>query len=114
MRNVTLYASASACQLWDAAENWFWPSASSRTLSKQVVTLAPTLRIADHLVIIQDRFPGENFAHFLFDWIPRLGLFLEDGLEPVNSCVFVMGGILDKFRDLLLRAASAAYGVEPG
>jgi hypothetical protein len=100
-------------QVWNAEENCFWPSASSRTLSK-LVTLAPVLPIADHLVIIQDRYPSENFAHFLFDWIPRLGLFLDSKLQSVKSCVFVMGGIPDEFRTLLLRAVSATYDVEPG
>jgi hypothetical protein len=71
------------------------------------------LPIADHIVIIQDRYPGENFAHFLFDWIPRLGLFLESGLEPVESCIFLMGGIPDEFRTLLLDIACTSYGIEP-
>lgn len=112
MRDAALYVSPVGYQMFSAEQNCFWPSASSRTFSK-LVTTAPVLRIADHIVIVQDRFPGENFAHFLFDWITRLGLFLESGLAPVRDCVFVMGGIPDEFRTLLLRAVTAAYGVEP-
>lgn len=87
---AALYASSAGYQVFDERENCFWPSASSRTFSK-VVTSVPVLRTADHLVIIQDRFPGENFAHFLFDWIPRIGIFIESNLEPTAECTFVMG-----------------------
>lgn len=108
----TLHVSSDGHQLFDDRENWFWPSASSRILSK-IVTAAPFLRITDHLVVIQDRFPGENFAHFLFDWIPRLGLFLESGLQKSENCLFIMAGIPDEFRLLLLRSISDIYGLEP-
>src|SRR5262249_28660967 len=74
---------------------------------------APVLPILDDVVIIQDRFPAENFAHFLFDWITRIGLFLDFGLEGARQCLFVMGGILDEFRSLLLEAITNIYGIRP-
>jgi hypothetical protein len=112
-QNWQLFLAPTGYQLWNPDRNYFCPSASPRMYSK-LVTSAPVLPVADHIVIIQDRYPGENFAHFLFDWIPRLGLFLESGLEPTENCIFAMGGVLDKFRSLLLRAVSETYGVEPG
>jgi len=105
MTGATLYVSAAGHQLFDAEQNWFWPSASSRPYSK-LVTSVPELPTTDHIVVIQDRFGGDNFAHFLFDWITRLGLFLESGLARIQDCTFVMGGIPGPFQTLLLGAVA--------
>jgi Glycosyltransferase 61 len=112
MSRAKLYVSPAGYQLFDTAQNWFWPSASSRTFSK-LVTSVSELPTADHIVIIQDRFGGDNFAHFLFDWITRLGLFLESRLEPTKDCIFVMGGVPDQFHAVLLKAVTDTYGIEP-
>jgi hypothetical protein len=111
VKGADLYVSPFGYQLIDPDHNWFVPTASSRSFSKLVVSV-PTLPISDDVVIIQDRYPAENFAHFLFDWISRLGLFLEYGPAPSPQCVFVMGGIVDHFRSLLLQAVKSTYGVD--
>jgi len=112
MKRTELYVSPAGYQLFNTGQNWYWPSASSRTFSK-LVTSTPELPTDDHIIVIQDRFGGDNFAHFLFDWVTRLGLFLESRLEPTRDCIFVMGGVPGEFQAILLNAVTDIYGVEP-
>jgi hypothetical protein len=112
MAGAELYVSPAGYQLFNAAENCYWPSASSRPFSK-LVTAAPVLPIADDIIVIQDRFGGDNFAHYLFDWMTRLGLLLESARTAGKNCVFVLGGIPEEFQRLLLSAVVRAYGADP-
>jgi hypothetical protein len=114
--------SASGCELflhpfcyqmiW-REENWFCPAASNRSLSKPalstMITQAEIRETAHDLVIIQDRFPGGNFAHFLFDWVTRIGLICESGFIDSRRCTFLMGGTPGRFEQMVLEAVAAAF-----
>jgi hypothetical protein len=110
-----LYVHPFCCQLYRDAQNIFFPSASARSLSRLALQNArknaDEIELNDDLVLVQDRFPGANFAHFLFDWVTRIGHFCASGLRDPTKCVFVMGGVAERFQQILLAAVEARYGV---
>jgi len=111
--DADLYLHPLCYQVFKERESWFYPSASSRSCSRisleQSLVSAPSLPDTGTTVIIQDRFPGRNFAHFLFDWITRIGLFCESGVEDLRDCVFALGGAPGRFETLLLEALASEY-----
>jgi Glycosyltransferase 61 len=110
---VDLYVDPYRYQLVDRFRQWFIPSASSRSLSKVAIARATEIATVEdsdkHLVIIQDRFPGSNFAHFLFDWVTRIGHFCECGIADPGDCRFIMGGAPGPFEEIVLGALMARY-----
>ena len=97
-------------QIYSKRQGLFWPSGSSRPFTR-AIERAPEQWVGGHIVVIQDRFDGASFAHFLFDYVTRIGHFAESGIEDVRYCTFVLGGIPGPFQILLLRALSAACAI---
>jgi hypothetical protein len=64
------------------------------------------------VVLIQDIYPGSNFAHFLLDWIVRLALFAEHAPVPASECRFVLGGVPGEFHRIVLDAATSLLGLD--
>jgi hypothetical protein len=110
-----LYLHPFCYQVFWRGENWFCPSASNRCLSKPALLneleSAESCCTARSVVVIQDRFPGSNFSHFLFDWVTRFGLICESGLIDVGECLFAFGGAPGKFESMLLEVLAIEYGV---
>jgi len=115
--DADLYLHPLCYQVLKARENWFFPSASSRSCSRvaldEALSSAPAAPAAEVIVIVQDRFPATDIAHFLFDSITRLGIFCESGVEDLQECLFVLGGAPGAFEKLLLRALALEYGLAP-
>jgi hypothetical protein len=63
------------------------------------------------VVLVQDVFEGTNFCHFLYDWMPRLGLFLDAGLADPADCVFVLGGAPGEFHFHVIRAMCEIFSL---
>ena len=110
---VELYVDPYRYQLFDKFRKWFIPSASSRSLSRVAIAEATksikSTVIEKNVVIVQDRFPGSNFAHFTFDWITRVGHFCESGIADPEDCLFVFGGAPRRFDSLLCEALISKY-----
>ena len=116
IENVELYVDPFRYQVLDPHNQWFVPAASSRSLSKTAIANAVSSAVVEqtkkHLVIIQDRFPGSNFSHFLYDWVTRIGHFCESGIVDPGDCLFVMGGLPGAFEELLIRALVSKYKLD--
>jgi hypothetical protein len=90
-------------QLFDDESNIYWPFASSRAFARTVNGYGRVSEPAT-IVIIQDSFNGNNFAHFLYDWIPRILYFAEIFPDLTKSCKFLLGGTFGRFhREILGR-----------
>ena len=100
--------------IWNE-KNWFCPSASNRSLSKlaliEQIKSADVQQTSRDVVIVQDRFPGSNFSHFLFDWVTRIGLIRNSGIVEPSNCLFAMGGAPGQFELIVLKAISDEYGL---
>jgi Glycosyltransferase 61 len=114
-RGCSLYLHPYCYQAFSEERNWFCPSASNRSLSRVALTnqlkSAEVHRASQDIVIIQDRFPGSNFAHFLFDWVTRIGLICNSGQVERRNCLFAMGGAPGQFESMILAAVLDEYGL---
>ncbi len=99
-------------QIYSRHYGLFWPSGSARPLTRTIAN-APERWIPGHIVVVQDRFDTTNFAHFLFDYVTRIGHFAEARLEEMCHSYFILNGIPGPYQALLLRAISTAYGIPP-
>lgn len=94
-------------------EHWFCRSASNRSLSRPALEIqtqnAEVIDILGDVVIVQDRFPGSNFSHFLFDWVTRIGLICESGLVDPRNCCFAMGGMPGPFERKILELVADEF-----
>ena len=110
-RGLNLLVSPIGFMLFDETEGTDWPTASTHVYAKQAIPEDRT--IVNHpVVLIQDRFEGTNFSHFLFDWISRLAHFVESRLEDPRRCRFLMGGIPGVFQWQIIASVCAIYGLE--
>jgi Glycosyltransferase 61 len=102
-------------QVFSREENWFCPSASNRALSRVAllkrVQNAQSIETSRDIVIVQDRFPGANFSHFLFDWVTRIGLICKSRIVDYKNCMFAMGGMPGRFEQLVLGALASELGI---
>ena len=64
--------------------------------------------------MIQDQFDGANFAHFLYDCVPRVLHLVERFPEFARSCRFLMGGEPGPFHTLILRWVCERHGLAAG
>ncbi len=99
-------------QIYSKRQGVFWPSGTSRPFTR-AIEQAPEQWVAGHIVIVQDRFDAANFAHFLFDYVTRIGHFAEAGIEDVRNCIFVLGGVPGPFQAMVLNTLSTAYAIPP-
>jgi capsular polysaccharide biosynthesis protein len=98
-------------QYFDRAARQFYPAASLRSYSADI--LMYEARSVDRpVVLIQDYGDGSNFAHFAFDWLPRIMHAIESGLIDPKACIFVMGGRKVPFQMLLLDALISHYKLD--
>jgi capsular polysaccharide biosynthesis protein len=98
--------------LFDDTEGVYWPAAATHVYARQAVPGASTV-IDRPVVIIQDKFEGTNFSHFLFDWIPRLVHFVEARLEDRRRCWFLMGGIPGNFHRRIITSICESHDLDP-
>jgi len=98
-------------QLFDEELGIYWAASSTRAYSRNCMSF-PSLIVNQCVVIIQDVYEGSNYSHFLFDWITRLGIFLERGLLDLSSCLFVMGGLPSEFHFHLIEALCDIYALD--
>jgi capsular polysaccharide biosynthesis protein len=85
-------------------------SARSRKFSRSILRYERK-NVSRAIVIIQDTFDGGSLAHFLLDWLPRIAYFIEAKVEPLQSTLFVLGGIPNEFHKKLLEALHCKYGL---
>ena len=97
-------------QYFDKDLGCFWPAASSRAFGSSILRY-PGADVDSSVVIIQDKFDAGNFAHFLYDYIPRIIYFCELAMEPLSSLRFLVGGIKGPFQSLLLEKLCDHYGL---
>ncbi len=71
-----VFASTYGYQLFDPQRGVYLPDVCSRSFPRSV-QFYQRREISAPLVIVQDEFDGGNFAHFLFDWLPRILYFAE-------------------------------------
>lgn len=111
-RGVDVFVRPYGHQIYSKQHGLFWPSGGSRPFTRAIME-APEQWIPGHVVVVQDRFDCGNFAHFLFDYVTRIGHFAEAGLEEMRKCYFILNGIPGRFQALLLEALSATYNIPP-
>ena len=109
-RRADLFLTPIGYQLFRAAEGLYWPAASTRAYPQEAMGFQP-IAMDRCLVIVQDGFEGSNFSHFLFDWVSRIGHFVNAGLEDPSSCTFVMGGIPIDFHFYVIQALCEIYSL---
>ncbi len=61
-----------------------------RALTREVQGF-PRREISAALVIVQDQYDGGNFAHMLFDWLPRLLHFAMHHPDLARRAMYLMG-----------------------
>ena len=111
MTGGTLYAQANGYQLHDGKGEWYIHWASSRAHSRRILEF-PSIKTDKELVIVQDRFWGTGFNHFLYDWITRIHYFCQSGIADHRNCVFILGGAPTEFHDLVLSSVGRIHGLQ--
>jgi hypothetical protein len=107
---VDLFLSAMGYQLFRASDGIYWPAVSTRAYPQEAME-CPHVTVDKCVVIVQDVFEGSSYAHFLLDWVPRLGNFLNSGLADPSCCVFVLGGVPSEFHVHVIRALCEIYSL---
>ncbi len=111
MTGVTLYVQANGYQLHDGRGEWYIHSASCRAHTRAILGF-PFVRTDKDLVLVQDRFWGTSFTHFLYDWVTRIYYFCQSGITDYRNCIFVMGGSPTEFHDLVLSSVCRLFGLK--
>lgn len=108
--NLDLFVGPCAFQTIERESGGYVAAASSRPMSSAVFD-APRVAIGRPVVLVQDIFNGYNFAHFLFDWITRVGLLIKSGIVSEKNAVFVFGGLPNDFHRIVIEALTRNYGL---
>jgi capsular polysaccharide biosynthesis protein len=106
-----VFALPYGCQLFNAARGTFLPVASSRAFPRKVQKF-PHREIDSTLVIIQDQYDGGNFAHMLFDWLPRILHFALKYPDMSPRVMYLMGGCPGALHDLIIARLCEKYGLD--
>ena len=114
VNNVDIIVDPFFYQVFNEDDNCYWPSAAPRPVSKSYIKRSKKRMIQCEIVIVQDLFYGDNFAHFLFDHITRIGHFIEANPSLKSDVVFVLGGAPTRFHSLLLECISTIYSLPSG
>ncbi len=105
-----LFVTPIGYQLFRAAGGIYYPAASTRAYPQEAM-VGPHVDVNNCVVIVQDVFEGSNFSHFLFDWVPRIGHFVNAGLEERSTCTFILGGIPTEFHFHVVLALCEIYSL---
>jgi capsular polysaccharide biosynthesis protein len=103
-----LFVSQYGYQYFDKSADIYFPLALSRAFSRDIEKYEEVF-VQKPVVIVQDRFDGSNFAHFLFDWIPRIVYISEHFPDLAKDCIFLMGGEPGPFQYMLIEQLGQAY-----
>jgi hypothetical protein len=109
--NFDVFASTYGYQLFDAKRGVYLPIGSSRAFSRSV-QFYPRREVSAPLVIVQDEYDGGNFAHFLFDWLPRILHFAERHPELARKAIYLMGGAQGELHDLAIARLCEKRGLD--
>ena len=107
----SLYISPYGYQYFNDLSDKSWRMASSRTFSRSVNKYGVVF-LDKPIVVLQDQFDGGNFAHFIYDYIPRLISFCYRNERIAKSAVFVCGGVRSSLHDIILNSVSAACDLD--
>jgi hypothetical protein len=110
VRGHSLFVAPYGYQAFDPDAGTYWPAVSSRKFTKSIQQY-PNVHVASPIVIIQDSFDGSNFAHFLFDWLPRIIFFAKVRPDFARECRFILGGVQGAFQDEVLRRVAGRYKI---
>lgn len=104
-----LFVSSYAYMHYDRHDCTYWPFASSRALSRRSDDY-PRVTVDRPTVVIQDQFQGDNFCHFLLDWLPRILTFVQElGSSVARDVLFIMGGERSEMHNLILNLLFANF-----
>jgi hypothetical protein len=112
MRGATLFVQPNGYQLHDGQGKWYVHWASSRAHTRRILEF-PSVKTDKDLVIVQDRFWGASFTHFLYDYVTRIYHFCESGVADPRKCIFVLGGAPTEFHELVLSSLCGLLGLTP-
>ncbi len=110
--NRDLLVSPIGYMMFDEEDGVYWPAASTHAYAGRAVPSEST-DVNCPVVIIQDKFEGSNYSHFLFDWVPRLVHFVEARLEDRQRCRFLMGGIPTAFHRRVIASICEIHDLNP-
>jgi hypothetical protein len=97
-------------QLFNPKAGTYAPEASSRAFSRAIEAY-PSAPVHLPVVIIKDQYDGANFAHYLYDWIPRIIYFAQAFPDLAASCLYIMGGVPGPFQQEILRKVSDSLNI---
>lgn len=106
-----VFASPYGYQLFNAQRGTYLPDASSRAFTREVQGF-PRREISAALVIVQDQYDGGNFAHMLFDWLPRLLHFAMHHPDLARRAMYLMGGRPGTLHDLIIVRLCEKHGLD--
>lgn len=93
-------------------ENGFIPSMSTRSFPKIHIPKEEFV-LSGPLVVVRDSQKGSNFAHLLFDWLPRILHFRDEFPELWSSSYFLMGANRAPIHDLIFAQLQTRYEIDP-
>lgn len=88
----------------------FIGSLSSRRLPHRVMQ-SPIVAMPEPLVIVQDGQNGANFAHLLFDWLPRILLFAKHAPTIARTAKYLFHHERQPMHGLLLNLIERRLGI---
>ncbi len=98
-------------QIFDPGARTYYPMASSRAFARSIDRY-PQSNEASSLVLIQDSYDGGNFAHFLFDWVPRILYFIKAKPDEAHRSKFILGGKPGPFQREILRRIGERLNIQ--
>jgi len=110
--DAMLYAHPFRYQLLSKDRTALWISGSPRSLSRAAIGDPTVINLTRDVIVLQDRFNGTNFSHFLFDSISRV-LLLEQRLGTIRSTILVFGGVPGEFHSAVCKALTDALNLAP-
>ena len=108
----SLFVSPYGYQRFDPVAGRAWPAASSRAFPRSIEGHG-SIAVDTPVAVIQDSFDGTNFAHFLYDCVPRVMHLARQFPDFARRCVFLMGGEPGPFHELVLGWICARHDLAP-
>lgn len=110
-RGRSLFLAPYGYQYFDSIEGCYWPIASSRAFSKSILAY-PEHAAERPIVIVQDQYDTRNFAHFLYDSVPRILYFIQTFPGFAKTALYILGGVKTEFHSIILSAISKIHGLD--